>query len=68
MKVFAIPVLLPFMGVERPLVLARVVALVALELLVRSVLPLVRDQLRVAPGFELSAYIALQYRRRIFHL
>ena len=60
--------LLPFVGVERLLVLACEVALVARELLGRSVLPLVRDQLRVAPGFELSAYIALQYRRRIFHL
>ena len=60
--------LLPFMGVERLLVLARVVALVALELLARSVLPLVRDQLRVTPGLELAAFRALQYWRRIFHL
>ena len=70
MEVFAIPVLLPFVRVERLLVLAFEVALVARELLVGPVVPHVRYQLRPAPALEgiLVTFFAGQQWRRVGNL
>ena len=68
MEVFAVPVLLPFVGVERLPVLALEVALVALELLFGLVVPLVRNKLRPAPALKLATFFARQQRRWVFHL
>ena len=69
MEVFAVPVLLPFVRVERLLVLALKVALVARELLVGPVAPHVRYQFRPAPALELAlALFASQQRRRVGNL
>ena len=58
MEVFAVPVLLPFVRVERLLVLALEVALVAPELVAGLVRPHVRDQLRPASALEFAAFLA----------